>query len=87
MVNNMYILLESNGGYSGLLQDENTFGGIFCRSTEYRLILDAFKSLAINNTATIDDIEELPSNDCRFQMSSGVQLMGYVSKCNIVCYK
>ncbi|KAF2889531.1 hypothetical protein ILUMI_16642, partial [Ignelater luminosus] len=62
MVMNMYALYES--GDFTMRDVENSFGGNICRSTGYRPIMSAFKSLASDASqdvlGTFSDIEDIP---------------------------
>ncbi|CAH1997045.1 unnamed protein product [Acanthoscelides obtectus] len=59
MVMNMYALMEGNGSQLTERTVENSFGGVLCRCTGYRPIVQSFRSLVKKEKDGINDIEDL----------------------------
>nr|CAH7725832.1 unnamed protein product [Callosobruchus chinensis] len=59
MVMNMYALMEGSGGQLTESTVENSFGGVLCRCTGYRPIVQSFRSLIRKEKDDLKDIEDL----------------------------
>nr|CAI5857537.1 unnamed protein product [Callosobruchus analis] len=59
MVMNMFALMEGHGKQLSETTVENSFGGVLCRCTGYRPIVQSFRSLVKKEKGEIKDIEDL----------------------------
>nr|CAI5836488.1 unnamed protein product [Callosobruchus analis] len=59
MVMNMFALMEGSGGQLTESAVENSFGGVLCRCTGYRPIVQSFRSLIRKEKDNVKDIEDL----------------------------